>query len=91
MHIQEKVEEKNRELMKEGYTVKLNKCTSEYFISTVVITAKKDDTVKLPIDKNPMKNQIHKNQYQMPNLLQLLDSAVQFISSKKRRRMVHII
>ena len=37
--------------------------------STIVITAKKDDTVKLAIDKNPEKDQIHNNQCQMPNLL----------------------
>ena len=63
--------------------VKLNQCTSELFISPVVITAKKDGSVKLAMDAKPMNDQIHKNQYQMPNLLELLDSAAQIITSDK--------
>ena len=61
--------------------VKLNKCTSEHFISPIVITAKKDGSVKLAMDAKPMNDQIHKNHYQMPNLLELLDSAAQIITS----------
>ena len=91
MHIQEKVEEKIRELIKEWHIVKLKKCTSEHFIFPIVITVEKDGTVKLAKDANPMKYQIPINQYQMPNLLQLLDCAAHFISSEKRRRMAHIV
>ena len=61
--------------------VKLNKCTSEHFISPIVITAKKDGSKKLAMDAKPMNDQIHENQYQMPNLLELLDSAAQIITS----------
>ena len=81
MHIQDKVGQEIQKLIQEGHVVKLNKCTSEHFISPIVFTAKKDSSVKLAMDANPMNDQIHKNQYQMLNLLELLDSAAQLITS----------
>ena len=81
VHIQDKVGQEIQKLIHEGHVVKLNKCTSEHFISPIVITAKKDGSVKLAMDAKPMNDQIHKNHYQMPNLLELLDSAAQIITS----------
>ena len=81
VHIQDKVGQGFQKLFQEGHVVKLNKCTSEHFISPIVITAKKDGSVKLAMDAKPMDDQIHKNQYQMLNLLELLDSAAQIITS----------
>ena len=81
MHIQDKVGQEIQKLNHEGHVGKLNKCTSEHFISPIVITGKKDDSVKLAMDAKPMNDQIHKNHYQMPNLLELLDSAAQIITS----------
>ena len=81
VHIQDKVGQDIQKLIQEGHVVKLNKCTSEHFISPIVITAKKDGSVKLAMDAKPMNDQIHKNHYQMPNLLELLDSAAQIITS----------
>ena len=81
VHIQDKVGQEIQKLIHEGHVVKFNKCTSEYFISPIVITAKKDGSVKLAMDAKPMNEQIHKNHYQMPNLLELLDSAAQIITS----------
>ena len=81
VHIQDKVGQEIQKLIHEGHVVRLNKCTSEHFISPIVITAKKDGSVKLAMDAKPMNDQIHKNHYQMPNLLELLDSAAQIITS----------
>ena len=81
VHIQDKVGQEIKKLIQEGHVVKLNKCTSEHFISPIVITAKKDGSVKLAMDAKPMNDQIYKNHYQMPNLLELLDSAAQIITS----------
>ena len=81
VHIQDKVGLEIQKLIQEGHVIKVNKCTSEHFISTIVITTKKDGSVKLAINAKPMNDQIHKNQYQMPNLLELLDSAAQIITS----------
>ena len=83
VHIQDKVGLEIQMLIQEGHVFKRNKCTSEHFISPILITAKKEGSVKLAMDAKPMNNQIHKNQYQMPNLLELLDSAAQIITSDK--------
>ena len=83
MHIQDKVGVEIQKFIQEGHVVKLNNCTKEHFKSPIVIKAKKDGSVKLAMDAKPMNDQIHKNQYQMPNLLELLDSAVQIIKSDK--------
>ena len=83
VHIQDKVGLEIQKLIQEGHVVKLNKCTSVLFISPIVITAKKDGSVKLAMDAKPMNDQNHKNQYQMPNLLEPLDSAAQIITSDK--------
>ena len=81
IQIQEKVGEEIKRLIKEGYIVKLNKCTSKFFVAPVVITAKKDGSVKIAMDARLMNAQIFKNQYQMPNLLEQLDVAAQTINS----------
>ena len=83
MHIQDKVGVEIQKLIQEGHIVKFNKRTSEHFISPIVITAKKDGSVKLAMNAKSMNDQTHKNQYQMPNLLELLDSAAQIITSDK--------
>ena len=82
IHIQTKVGAEIKKLIKEGHIVKLDKCTSDHFVAPVVITAKKDGTVKLAMDAKPMNSQIYKNKFQMPNLLELLDSAAQIITAK---------
>ena len=81
IYIQRKVGVELSKLMKEGHTVKLNKCTSDHFIAPVVITAKKDVSKKLAMDAKPMNVQIFKTQYEMPNLLEQLDVAAQIIKS----------
>ena len=84
VHIQHKVANEIRNLIQEGPILKLNKCTSGHFISPIVITAKKDSSVKLAMDAKLMNDQIHKNQYQMPNLLALLNSPAQIMTSNNR-------
>ena len=51
------------------------------FVAPVVNKAKKDGSVKIAMDAKPIKAQIFKNQYQMPNLLEQLDVAAQTINS----------
>ena len=80
IHIQENVGWEIKKLIKEGHIVKLNKCTSDSFVAPVVITAKKDGSIKLAMDDKPMNAQIFKNQYQMPNFLEQLDVAAQIIN-----------
>ena len=79
VRIQEKVGEEFCKLNQEGHIVELNKCTSQ----PIVITAEKDGTIKHAMDAKAMNDQIRKNQYQMSNVLELLDSAAEIITSNK--------
>ena len=65
IHVQETVE-------KEIEIRKLDKCTSDCFIASFVITVKKDDSIKLALDAKPINRQLYKNKYQMSNVEELL-------------------
>ena len=51
IHVQEKVEKEIEKLLLEGHIQKLEKCTSDFFIAPIVITVKKDDSIKLALDR----------------------------------------
>ena len=63
--------------------MKLGNCTSNCFIASVVITAKKDNSIKLALDAKPINAQIHKNKYQMPVVDELLGNVSNVIASAK--------
>ena len=46
-HIQEKLENEVRSLFDKGQIIQLEKCSDQYFISPIVITVKKDQSIKL--------------------------------------------
>ena len=77
LHIQEKVEQEIRSLIDQGHIVKLEKCSDQQFISPIVITVKKDQSIKLAMDSKQINKMIHKNMYQKPNIDILLDNVAQ--------------
>ena len=82
MHILDKLEKEIEKLQKNDMIEKLDKCTNDYFIAPIVITAKKDGSIKLALDAKPINAQIFKNKYQMPIVDDLMDSIGQVISAK---------
>ncbi len=80
--IQPQVEQEINRLLKEGHIEKLNSCTDDQFISPIVITVKRDKSVKLALDSRELNKNIHKNKYQMPNIDKLMDNVSQIISAK---------
>ena len=66
-----------KKLLKEGHIKRVDKCTSDCFIAPIVITVKKDDSIKLALDAKPINRQLIKNKYQMPNVDELLDGVSQ--------------
>ena len=68
-------------LLKEGHIKCLDKCTSDCLIAQIVITVKKDDSIKLALDAKPINRQLFKNKYQMPNVDQLLDGVSQIVTA----------
>ena len=77
IHIQEKVEHEIRSLIDQGHITRLEKCNDNQFISPIVITVKKDGSIKLAMDSKQINKSIHKNKYQMPNIDVLLDNIAQ--------------
>ena len=77
IHIQEKVEQELKSLIDQGHIVKLDSCSDKQFISPIVITVKKDQSIKLAMDSKQINKAIHKNKYQMPNIDVLLDNVAQ--------------
>ena len=79
IHIQDKVQ---TELKKIDIGRTFDKCTSDCFIATIVITVKKNDSIKLALDTKPIVRQLYKNQNQMPNVDELIDGVSQVITVK---------
>ena len=53
---------------------------TDFFIAPIVLTAKKDGSIKLALKAQQMNAQIWKNKYHMPNFHQLIDSVAQIIT-----------
>ena len=50
LHLEKEVEEELKKLQANGHITKLNKCSEEFFISPIVITVKRDKSIKLAMD-----------------------------------------
>ena len=68
---------------KEGHIVILGKCDKDCcFVSRIVITRKKDGSIKLALDLKLLNDQIFKNKYQMTNIHELFDNIALQLSNK---------
>ena len=81
IHIQDKVQTELDKLLSEGHIEKLDKSTSDCFNAPIVITVKKDNSIKLALDAKPIIRQLYKNEYQMPNVDELIDGVSQIITA----------
>ena len=66
-----------KKLSDQGPVEKLQECSDNNFFSPIVITVKKDKSVKLALDSKVLNKAIHKIRYQMPNIDILIDSISQ--------------
>ena len=80
IHLQDRVTAEIKKLIKDKQIEKLEKCTTDHFIAPIVLTAKKDGSIKLALNAKPMNAQIWQNKYQMSNMHELIDSAAQIIT-----------
>ena len=83
LHLLDKVELELKKLIDDGQIIKLEKCPDDLFISPVVITVKKDKSVKLALDSKKQNDAIHKNKYQMQSIDHLIDSVAVYISERR--------
>ena len=70
-----------KKLFDEKHIIKINSCSDKNFISAIVITVKRDKTVKLALDSKILNKSIHKNKYQMPNIDNLIDTIQQNLNT----------
>ena len=85
INLLDKVSDELKKLSEQGLIEKLRECSDNNFISPIVITVKKDKSVKLALDSKA----IHKNKYQMPNIDSLIDSISQHINDSNHGDIVY--
>ena len=90
IHPHERVKVELNKLIDQKHIIKLNKCSGKQLICPIVITVKKDQTVKLALDSKKINTFIHRNKYQMPNIDLLLDNIAQIIKSDKTKPMLFL-
>ena len=94
INVQDKV---NIELMKlldeKKHIIKLSSCPEKYFHSPIVVTVKKDQSVKLALNSKIIKAAIHKIKYQMPNIdtyFELIHNLFPYISLEVRVQSIKL-
>ena len=70
-------------LLRQGHIEKLKECSGKYFVSPIVITVKKDGSVKLALESRELNKQVHKNKYRMPKIEEFMDTVGLTISERK--------
>ena len=80
LHLLAGVNEELKRMQTESHIIKQEKCDEDCLISPVVITRKKDTSIKLALDSKLLNDQIFKNKYQMPNIHELIDNVALQIS-----------
>ena len=83
LHLLEKVKQELDKLINDKQIVRVEKCPDRVFISPVVITVKKDKSLKLALDSKKLNKAIHKNKDQMQSVEHLIDAVALHISEKK--------
>ena len=76
----EKVEREIDKLIQDKQISKLEKCPDDLFVSPVVITVKKDKSVKIALDSKKLNKAIHKNKYKMQSIDHLVDAVALYIT-----------
>ena len=83
LHLLEKVELELDKLILNKQLKKLKKCPDDLFVSPVVITVKKDKSVKIALDSKKLNKAIHKNKYQMQSIDHLVNAVALYITQRK--------
>ena len=68
-------------MLNERHIKKLTNCFDQFFISPIVITVKKDQSIKIALDSKFLNKAILKNKYQMPNIDSLIQTISQALST----------
>ena len=89
INLQPSVTAELERLQNEGHIEKLSSCSDEHFISTIVFTVKKDQSIKLVLDSKVLNKAIYKNKYQMPNIEMLIDTISQHLTNTQKGQQAY--
>ena len=89
INLQPRVSAELERLQTECHIEKLSSCSDEHFISPIVITVKKDQSIKLALDSKVLNKAIHKNKYQMPNIDMLIDTISQHLTNTQNGQQAY--
>ena len=89
INLQPRVSDELERLQTEGHIEKLSSCSDELFISPIIITVKKDQSIKLALDSKVLNKAIHKNKYQMPNIEMLIDTISQHLTDTQNGQQAY--
>ena len=90
INLLDKVSDELKKLSQQGHIEKLQEYSDKNFVSSIVITVKNDNSVKLALDSKILNKSIHKNKYQMPNIDSIIDSISQHINDSNQGENVYI-
>ena len=83
-HLQEDVKKELDRLIKSGHLERLETIEEDCFVSPVVITVKKDKTVKIALDARKLNDSCIKKRPHMPNMEELLNHISTELSKNDR-------
>ena len=89
INLQPRVTADLKRLQNEGHFEKLSNCSDEHLISPIVITLKKDQSIKLALDSKVLNKSKHKNKYQMPNIDMLIDTISQHLTNTQNGQQAY--
>ena len=84
IQLQKQVDKQMNKLLEQGHIEKIDSIKDDVFIQPVVITVKKDCSVKFALDAWALNESIAKDKYQMPNLENLIDLVAEKIERQER-------
>ena len=87
INLQPRVTAELERLQNEGHIEKLSRCSDKHFISPIMITVKKDQSIKLALDSKVLNKALHKNKYQM--LIDKSHYSLQTIKTVKKLTFPH--
>ena len=85
LHLQDDVENEIKRLIKTGHLEKIQNVDEDCFVSPVVITVKKDKTVKIALDSRKLNDSCIKMRPHMPNMEELINQISNKITSDRKK------
>ena len=83
MQLQDAVEKQIDKPLADGHIPRVEKINDEVFIQPVLVTVKRDKSVKIALEVRSLNNAIQTKKYQMPNSENLLEQIAGIVNSKE--------